>query len=210
MSKASDNEALARDVQTWLRSRGHDVGLDGWAGKGTRAALRRAVSELGIPVDSPGRWPAPATNALKEFYGDPGTGQTTMELPWPMRLAWDLDSTVSRVTCHRLVKDSLRLILEELLSDVYNGDLMALREDRMDHYGGIFNKRRKRGGTTWSVHAFGAAIDLDTTRNGLSTAWPEKATMPLAVIELFERHGWTSLARVIGRDAMHFQATTWP
>jgi hypothetical protein len=65
-----------------------------------------------------------------------------------------------------------------------------------------------RGGHAWSRHAWGIAIDLDPDRNGLHAPWPISATMPEPVIRIFEKHGWKSYARSLGRDAMHFQATT--
>jgi hypothetical protein len=51
------------------------------------------------------------------------------------------------------------------------------------------------------------AIDLDADRNGLHTAWPTRAHMPLRVIEVFAQHGWINLGATIGRDGMHFQMT---
>lgn len=216
MSQAADNDRFVTEVQRWLRSRGRFPGkVDGWAGPETVTAFRIATNtEMPSPSLPPAPlrqagtgWPAKDEESLIRFFGAPGTNQVPLELPYTMRLAWDLDVTVNRTTCHALVRDSLRTVLEGILS--HYGSLAEVRSARMDLLGGVYSFRKMRDRNAWSVHAFGAAIDLDTVQNGLNTAWPGKATMPEAVIAIFARHGWTSLARAIGRDAMHFQATTW-
>jgi hypothetical protein len=64
-----------------------------------------------------------------------------------------------------------------------------------------------RGGSLPSLHARGAAIDLDADNNGNHVAWPVRATMPLEVMEAFAREGWLSAGAAWLRDGMHFQAT---
>lgn len=151
-------------------------------------------------------FPRDTYEAICATYGKPSDDQqVVIQFPYPMRLAWETHTVVHQTRCHRLVKDSLTAILKEI-KDHY-GSLTAIREARMDLFGGLFNIRKMRGGSAWSRHSWGIAIDLDPDQNGLHTPWPRKATMPLAVIEIFERHGWKSYARAIGRDAMHFQAT---
>lgn len=227
---------FATDVQRWLEREGFDLGpsgVDGHPGRATRAAFEEAVISHGFgsalkapgppsPAHDPGtlgvdepnatpglsNWPSANPGALHAFYGPPGTGQVTVPLPYPMRLAWDPDTQTQRITCHSKVASSLQECLAGILE--HYGSLAGVRAARMDLLGGAYNLRKMRGGTNWSLHAYGAAIDLDPLHNGLKTPWPTKATMPEEVIEIFEKRGWTSLARVIGRDAMHFQATNWP
>lgn len=211
MSKQeADNETLVREVQEYLKRKGlYQGNVDAWAGKGTLEAWRTIGGTPKAAQEAPrgvSGWPGRRQADLRAFYGEPGTGIVQVELPFPMRLAWDLDTVVKRQPCHRLVKDSLQAVLESLLN-WYGPD--GLRELGLDLLGGIYNLRRMRDGKEWSVHAYGAAIDLNPSKNGLHTAWPSEAVMPVKVIELFEAAGWTSLARVIGRDAMHFQATSW-
>jgi len=79
--------------------------------------------------------------------------------------------------------------------------------DEATDYCGVFNFRLKRGGSTYSLHAYGAAIDLDADDNTFKNAWPINADMPLEIIEEFAREGWVSAAAFWGYDAMHFQAT---
>ena len=64
-----------------------------------------------------------------------------------------------------------------------------------------------RGGTSWSLHAYGAAIDLAPGTNGLRTHWPTNATMPLDVMVCFAEQGWKPAGAFWSRDAMHMEAT---
>lgn len=213
MTRAADNERLAGDLQQHLVDLGEDLSIDRWAGPRTRAAAKRL---LGLPWTAPratppvlpGQWPARDEASLSAYYGPPGSGrQTYIRLPYPMRLAWDPDTRVHRAQCHELVAPSLAGVLEAI-RDNYGYD--GLVDAGLDLFGGIYNLRPMRDrSSAWSTHAWGIAIDLDPLHNGLKTPWPSKARMPERVIEIFEAAGWTSLARVIGRDAMHFQATTW-
>jgi hypothetical protein len=153
-----------------------------------------------------GPWPADSDASLRAFYGEPGESQlVTIEFPYPMRLAWETSTVVRTSRCHVKVRDSLRAILEAILA-MY-GSLEAVREARMDLFGGIYNFRNVRGGNSISRHSWGIAIDIDPDQNGLKTPWPSEATMPREVIDLFRAHGWKSGAISWGRDAMHFQAT---
>ena len=39
-----------------------------------------------------------------------------IKLPYPMRIAWDLDSTVNTMMCHKLVADKFTAVFNELLA----------------------------------------------------------------------------------------------
>jgi hypothetical protein len=141
-------------------------------------------------------------------YGQPnetGTYLTTIKLPYPMRIAWDLDTKVTKMRCHKLVADAFLSVFNELL-EVYG--YQRLVELGIDLYGGCFNFRKMRGGTSWSKHAWGIAIDLDPARNTLKEtsktarfARPEYKQM----IDIFYKHGFISLGREQNRDFMHFE-----
>jgi D-alanyl-D-alanine carboxypeptidase len=141
-------------------------------------------------------------------YGVPSknpTYLTTLQLPYPMRLAWDVSTKVNKIQCHKLVHDQLKAIFEEILQ-VYGYEKIV--ELGIDLFGGCFNFRVMRGGTELSRHSWGIAIDLDPERNQLKEtsatarfARPEYKPM----IDIFYKHGFVGLGREENRDWMHFQ-----
>ncbi|MFA5984359.1 MAG: M15 family metallopeptidase [Methylococcaceae bacterium] len=152
-------------------------------------------------------WPNQNYASMVDFYGKTGENQTSLMLPYPMRLAWDKSKTVHKITCHKKVAPSLGNILTKIYLH-YDDDLMKVQEDRMDLFGGCLNVRRMRGGTAWSIHSWGTAIDLDPEHNALHMH-RDIATMPEAIINIFVAEGWVSLGRSNNYDFMHFQAATF-
>ena len=142
-------------------------------------------------------------------YGKPNeTGKgylVTIKLPFPMRLAWDLKNKVTKITCHKLAADKLMAIFNDLLAHYGYDEIVRLG---IDLYGGCFNYRAMRGGSEWSLHSWGIAIDFDPARNQLKEskktarfARPEYKPM----IDIFYKHGFESLGREKDYDWMHFQ-----
>lgn len=148
------------------------------------------------------------TSQYTEKYGKPnqaGTYLTQIQLPYPMRIAWDRKTSVSKMTCHKDIAEALEKVFAEILS-VYG--LPKIQELGIDLFGGCFNFRQMRGGTSYSVHAWGLAVDLDPERNQLKEtsktarfARPEYKPM----IDIFYKHGFISLGREKNYDWMHFQ-----
>ncbi len=131
---------------------------------------------------------------------------TTLDVPYPMVLAWELETPVRRIRCHQIVRPSLSIILDAIWK--LCGSLEMIKEMRMDRYGGCFNYRAARGLGRLSVHAWGAAIDLDPDANALGVEWKKnKGMMPMEVVEIFEKQGWQWGGRWKRPDCMHFQAT---
>ena len=149
------------------------------------------------------------TKNLIAKYGKPNvTGEgylVTINLPYPMRLAWDLDTKVYKMRCHKLVSDKFISVFNEL-HRVYGYDKIV--ELGIDLFGGCFNFRKMRGGNNWSTHSWGISVDLDPARNKLKEtsrtarfARPEYKTM----IDIFYKHGFISLGREKNYDWMHFE-----
>ena len=149
------------------------------------------------------------TNQIIAKYGKPNeTGKgylVTINIPYPMRLAWDTSVTVTKVSCHRLIADKLLAVFNDLLAHYGYEEIKRLG---IDLYGGCFNYRKMRGGTSWSLHSWGIAIDLDPARNTLKEtkrtarfARPEYKPM----IDIFYKHGFESLGVESDYDWMHFQ-----
>jgi hypothetical protein len=88
-------------------------------------------------------------------YGQPnekGTYLKTINLPYPMRIAWDLDTKVTRMRCHKDVADAFLSVFNELLA-VYGYERIV--ELGIDLYGGCFNFRKMRGGSALGVSTLG-------------------------------------------------------
>ena len=128
-----------------------------------------------------------------------------IKLPYPMRIAWDLDSSVNTMMCHKLVADNFTAVFNELLT-TYGYD--KIKELGIDLFGGCFNYRKMRGGNALSMHSWGIAIDISPLANGLKTPFnkalfskPEYAKMH----EIFEKNGFINLGKTKGYDAMHWE-----
>ena len=149
------------------------------------------------------------TNEIVKKYGKPNeTGEgylTTILLPYPMRLAWDLDTKVSKMRCHKLAAEAFLNVFNDLLAHYGMKEIERLG---IDLFGGCFNYRKMRGGTSWSTHAWAIAIDLDPARNKLKeTAKTARFARPeyQPMIDIFYRHGFISLGIEKGYDWMHFE-----
>lgn len=144
----------------------------------------------------------------------------SVPLPYPMRLAWDPETTVTRVAFHRAAAPRLTAALTALWhaarlrvkerhgydrdTAFYDAETKAyLASLGLDLLGGTFNFRVMRGGASLSMHAYGIAIDLNPAPNALGT----RGVMPAWVVDAFEAHGFTWGGRWKGKrcDPMHFE-----
>ena len=143
---------------------------------------------------------------MVKFYGSVGENQTQIILPYQMYLAWDEGAKVKKMTCNEKCSESLHRIFEQTLETYGLKDIQKLR---LDSFGGCLNVRKMRGGSAWSIHSWGAAVDLDPDRNLLKWG-KDRAVFAKKEYEPFwkivEREGWTSLGRSRNFDWMHFQA----
>jgi hypothetical protein len=149
------------------------------------------------------------TQQITKKYGTPnetGNGYLVkIQLPYPMRLAWDTDTVVNSMMCHKLVAKNFLDVFNEI-QRVYGYD--KIKELGIDLFGGCFNYRKMRGGNSWSTHSWGIAIDLDPARNLLKeTSKTARFARPeyKAMIDIFYKHGFESLGREKNYDWMHFQ-----
>ena len=187
------------EMQARIRSAGFYRGeIDGLWGPRSNTGLRKYLVSL-MPTPNP--WPTQARVA--DFFGRPGDESNLVAFDFPYPTFYG-GKRVKTGRCHRLVRDSLLRVLTEI--GFMWGKETGIMEEAED-YGGIYNDRNMRSGASKSMHAWGIAIDQDADDNGNSTPWPQKADMPLAILEAFAREGWTSAAAWWGRDAMHHQAT---
>ena len=153
-------------------------------------------------MPTPNPWPFSTREGLRDFYGEPGDEGNLVPISFPFPMFYG-EKLVTKSRCHKKVHDSLMRILTRL--GTFEGGTREIL-DPVSDYGGIYNFRNKRGGTSLSVHAWGAAIDLDADDNSFRDPWPLVADMPLEIMEEFAKEGWQSAGAFWGYDAMHFEA----
>jgi len=149
------------------------------------------------------------TNEIVKKYGKPNeTGEgylTTILLPYPMKLAWDLDTKVSKMRCHKLAAEAFENVFNDLLAHYGMKEIERLG---IDLFGGCFNYRKMRGGSEWSKHSWAIAIDLDPARNKLKeTAKTARFARPeyQPMIDIFYNNGFINLGIEKNYDWMHFE-----
>jgi len=141
-------------------------------------------------------------------FGEPGDTDNfvVIDLPYPMRIAWDTKVTTKRMQCHKLAAGPFKAVFSDLLAHY---GLTELQRLGIDLFGGCVNIRTMRGSKTkWSRHAWGIAIDLDPARNGLKTKKPiAQFSKPeyKAMIDIFTKHGFIGYGPAKDYDWMHFE-----
>lgn len=190
------------------------VGLrvDGIPGPATQAKLFAESAPVDRDVDPPTAepphakpiWPRQAD--VPSFYGAVGTNQTTLHLPFPMRIAWEPAKVISKFSVHTKVHDSAQRALDRIGQTYSAAERATLG---IDLWGGCLNVRPMRGGSRYSMHAWGIAIDFDPERNQLK--WGrDRARLAHPDADAFwqawEAEGWVSLGRLRNFDWMHVQA----
>jgi len=187
-------------MQQRISDQGFPLLVDGFWGPVSQKQCRAYLRSL---MPSPNPWPKPDQASLRAFYGAPGDEDNLVRITFPYPMFYG-DKAVTTTRCHQKVAASLTRILIDI--DGRYSRSRPIMEEAED-YGGIFNFRLKRGGTTYSLHAYGAAIDLDADDNTFRDSWPMKSDMPLEIMECFAREGWVSAGAWWNFDAMHHQAT---
>jgi len=216
----SKTRKLTAFIQLLAEDEGVDVGtIDGFWGPHTDFGYGslRYLREHGVlpppwrdipqpPSTNPNGWPSEEDAVLRDFYGPVATHQTRIELPYRHKLAWNKTKKIDSFICHERVHDSMNRVLERVL-DHYGLD--RVQSLRLDLWGGCFNQRKKRGGSSWSTHAWAIAVDYDPEHNKLHWnrdrarfARPEYD----AWWRFWEEEGWVSLGRARNFDWMHIQA----
>ena len=145
---------------------------------------------------------------VRAQYGKPGDKANMASIPVPegFNLKYDGKPVKNIRGVHTKVKDSLLGAFEGILAKYGSEKINKLG---INIYSGVYNKRAKRGGTTWSLHSWGIAIDLYASKNALKTKAPEALFSKSEyndMIDIFEQNGWYSLGRAKNYDWMHFQA----
>jgi hypothetical protein len=206
----------------WRVFREHRVVEDALEGVSTDKdklllAVRLTLAKLGYGADEYSLWESlrrkddcwvNQKEVTKQFgyAGGPQCTAGVVRLPFKMKLAWNTEQTINSFRCHELVADSVNRVYKKIASAYSPEDIS---KHGFDMFGGCFNNRKKRGGVTLSMHAYGVAIDHDPDRN---TFRATKSNAYLAQKEcnvfwdIWESEGWHSLGRMYDFDWMHVQA----
>jgi hypothetical protein len=179
---------------------------DGFWGPKSITACQKYLTDM---MPKPHPFPAEGTNAFDAFYGRHGVkdGYTPpgKRIKLPFTIFYE-GTAVTTLTAHEKCADSLLAVFERLAKAF--PEPASRYQAGITTYDGLYNPRLKRGSSTsWSMHSWMNAIDLNAGENGNTTAWPVASTMPIEVMECFAQEGWLSAGAFWGRDAMHFQAT---
>ena len=215
----SRNRKLVAFIQLLAKERGIETGLiDGYWGPQTEFAFEslQQVSKGKAPViwrpedlpdENPNDWPKQTPqSSLVRFYGEVGRNQTRIDLPYPHKLAWKTSIAIKSFYCHEKIHDSLHRVLSRVLD---NYGLEEIQRLHLDLWGGCLNVRKMRGGTKYSTHSWGIALDYDPIRNRLKWGRDRAAFAKSeydAWWRLWEEEGFLSLGRMRNFDWMHVQA----
>jgi len=218
-SEWNKTRKLIAALQLYCKENKIDVGkIDGLNGPQTKYAVNALIFKLenGKPEPvwrpdeieevNPNKWPSQDENSLNKFFGNPGENLVIIDLPYPLKLSWDKKTTVTKLKCNKKVKDSLQRIFSEVLKTY---GLKKIQELELDVFGGCFNIRKKRNGTSLSTHSWAIALDFNPDKNQLK--WGrDKAQFAKPEYEkwwkIWEKEGWVSLGRSRNFDWMHVQA----
>lgn len=190
-------------------------GLDGpdteqgrlkWMAGPWRQGMQETLPTDKLPIVS--QWPQQSEANLTKFYGNAATNIITATFPYPMTLSYDIGTVVTRFSVNKRCADAMCSVFEAVLDHYGMTEIVRLG---LNLYGGCFNNRPMRGSSRLSTHAWGCAIDMDTTRNQLrwdhtraQMAKPEYAPF----VKLFTQAGAVSLGKSRDYDWMHFQFAT--
>jgi peptidoglycan hydrolase-like protein with peptidoglycan-binding domain len=157
---------------------------------------------------NPNAWPLEQQDALTAFYGPPGESRLVlMDLPYPMRLAWDLGTVVRRTRCNARVKDSLGRVLAAVLAH-YGIGCRACPAARPVM--AVATPCATSAAAARCPPMAGASpstlTPTTTSSSGTRPAPPLRSPQYDAWWQCWEAEGWVSLGRTRNYDWMHVQA----
>ena len=191
--------------------------VDGFLGPQTNVALdslvflikhkRPPVPFRDHTIPNSTNWPVEGSIEFHERFGKQGERNLVSIKPaYPHKLAWDLSEVARTIRCHKEVADSLSRVFSRVLEE-YGQERIS--ELGLDIFSGCYNKRKKRGGSSPSMHSWGIALDFFDSKNRLN--WHQDRALFARPEydkwwEIWEDEGWVSLGRVRDFDWMHVQA----
>ena len=162
---------------------------------------------VGMPLGPPQGDPGRARNAamFQKMYGDCQAGTVAPRL---VRIVW-----LPRTWGHTISITSVNgadLALQAVSREL--DDLPVPDKAALFPIGGTYNCRRVAGSDQTSMHAWGAAIDINVAysdywrwRGGRDGVASYRNRIPADVVTIFERHGFIWGGRWTHFDTMHFE-----
>ncbi|MCE7030191.1 peptidoglycan-binding protein [Jiella avicenniae] len=198
-------DGMADDaVVTALRESSSQVDPETAAALEGRAPAEAEIQKIDLASLKINAWPR--QSGVPAFYGAVGTRQTRVDVPFDFFLSSAKTTRVKTITLHEKVAASASRVLQTIAATYSAAERKALG---LDLFGGSLAVRRMRGGSSWSMHSWGIAIDFDPERNQLKWGAP-KARLShddaLPFWRAWEAEGWLSLGRARNYDFMHVQA----
>lgn len=164
------------------------------------------------------KWPRNNQAELKAFYGDPAKNEVEPQLvyiypPWSMYYPEEVTDANGRKTIRRAPVTKIRVhkkcaaAFNAAFAEIwlaFGKSQAAIDKAGLNEYNGAYEKRLIRGSNTnWSNHSFGAAIDINASKNPLGATTGQ---MPQEAIDAFIRQGMMWGGYYTGRkDLMHFE-----
>jgi len=152
-------------------------------------------------------WPKQSYDEMTRFYGEPGTNCPLLYVPkgYPMIIAWDKERVLTRFACNKKIHEPVTRVLTKTLEHYKQEGIKKLG---LHLFGGCLNVRKMRGGSSWSIHSWGAAIDFDPEKNQLKWG-KDRAQFAKPEYDewwkFWEAEGGVSLGRARNYDWMHVQ-----
>lgn len=159
----------------------------------------------------PGQFPTDDLASIKKVYGDyvpylaDGDDRDWQSLilaipvQFPAAINYGTsDTMLTRVTIHRGLRQSLTDIFAQLRAE------NAWRY--VKDCAGAYNFRARKGSKKMSLHAWAAAIDLNTSDYAYGEPADPRDPFVRYVVPVFEHHGWRWGGRFSTPDAHHFEA----
>ena len=124
-------------------------------------------------------------------YGNPYSEASMVLFDVPTRL--ELGAIPKKIYCNR----DMVVPLTRALENVINRDLIT----QIKTWDGCFHIRRTTGGSSYSLHSWGAAIDINASWN----RYKAKPTMSHELVQCFKDAGFDWGGDFSTPDGMHFQ-----
>jgi len=131
-------------------------------------------------------------------FGDPVRNEGKHMIMWDVPKELEIGVIPKRVYCNKLMVVPLTKAFTNLIE---RGIVKELKT-----WDGCFNPRKKRGGTTASLHSWGVAIDVNAGWNGFG----KKPTLSTEFVKCFTDAGFDWGGVWDRPDGMHFQLANLP